>query len=227
MGYTVVIPAAGIGKRMGAGKNKLLLSINEIPVLVHTLKVFEQDDWCQSIVLAVNDADRKDIHTFISRYSLKKIKTMVKGGKERQHSVYAGLQSIQEETIVLIHDGARPFIKQSHIHQLVEAAKAHGAAILAVPVKDTVKKVENGYVQGTINRDTLWSIQTPQAFSLALIKHAHIMAEQDQFIGTDDASLVERLGEKVIIVEGDYDNIKITTKEDLYFAQAILSKEMR
>lgn len=225
MEYHVVIPAAGMGKRMGAEKNKLLLCINRLPILVHTLNVFERDEWCQSIILVIHERDRQEIIRMIKNYRLTKITAIVSGGNERQQSVYRGLDQIQKESIVLIHDGARPFIKEKHIHQLVEKAQSYGAAVLAVPIKDTIKKVSNGIVDETVDRSTLWSVQTPQAFQLNLIKEAHQRAEKDGFIGTDDASLFERIGGKVVVVEGDYENIKITTPEDLTFAQAIMEKQ--
>lgn len=224
MEYHVIIPAAGIGKRMGANKNKLLVEINGVPILIHTLSVFEQDEWCKSITLVVNKHDQKEVNQLVSKYNLIKVANVVEGGEERQQSVYNGLNQIEGESIVLIHDGARPFIKQHFVHQLVEVAASEGAAILAVPVKDTIKKVNNNIVEETINRATLMSIQTPQAFQLSVIKEAHKQAQQDCFIGTDDASLLERIGRKVYIVEGDYDNFKITTPEDLDFANAIFKK---
>ncbi|WP_033827314.1 2-C-methyl-D-erythritol 4-phosphate cytidylyltransferase [Bacillus andreraoultii] len=227
MEYHVIIPAAGMGKRMGADKNKLLVEIEGAPIIIHTLSVFEQDEWCKSITLVVNKHDQKEVNQLVSKYNLMKVANVVEGGKERQESVFKGLEQIEGESIILIHDGARPFVKQHFVHQLVEKAASKGAAILAVPVKDTIKKVNNHLVEETINRATLMSIQTPQAFQLSLIKEAHRQAHQDGFIGTDDASLLERMGRKVYIVEGDYDNFKITTPEDLHFAKAIIKKRNR
>lgn len=225
MEYHVVIPAAGTGKRMGMEKNKLLVPIDEIPVLVHTLKIFENDNWCKSITLVIHKQDRAEISDLIEQFQLRKIAAIVEGGSERQQSVYKGLQQLQSECIVLIHDGARPFVKQKYLHQLVEKANHYGGAVLAVPVKDTIKKVRNRFVEETIDRSTLWSIQTPQAFQLHLIMNAHKKAEEDGYIGTDDASLLERFGGKVVVVEGDYENFKITTPEDLIFANAIIQRQ--
>lgn len=224
MEYYVVIPAAGMGKRMGAGKNKLFINLNDIPILIHTLQVFENDSWCKGIVLVVNSQDRQEMENLIQQYQLNKIVAIVDGGEERQHSVYAGLKALPEEIIVLVHDGARPFVKKTDIHRLVESAEANGAAVLAVPVKDTIKQVQHGMIEGTINRDLLWSAQTPQSFQIRLLVEAHEVANSKGLIGTDDASLVESMGKKVVIVQGDYDNIKITTPEDLFFAKAIISK---
>lgn len=225
MDYYVVIPAAGQGKRMNAGKNKQFIKINNVPVIIHTLNVFEQDDHCRGIILVVNENEIEIFNELIKQYHIRKIQEIVKGGLERQNSVYNGLKRLKEEgQIVLIHDGARPFIKKPIIHELVKKANEFDCAIVAVPVKDTIKSVYNDVVEKTMERSSLWSIQTPQAFRLSLILKAHKDAKMNQFIGTDDASLVERLGHEVHIVMGDYENIKLTTPEDLIYGQAILSK---
>jgi 2-C-methyl-D-erythritol 4-phosphate cytidylyltransferase len=221
--YQVVIPAAGQGKRMKAGINKQLIELHHQPVIVHTLKVFEQDDWCQGIVVVINETEREQFHELLEHFQIKKVISMVSGGAERQHSVYNGLKAVKDSDIVLIHDGARPFITIEKIHELVKEAKEHGAAVLAVPMKDTVKRVSNGFVDETVERSSLWAVQTPQAFRVSLVLEAHERANEEGYIGTDDASLVERIGRKVKIIEGDYRNIKLTTPDDLLFAEAILS----
>lgn len=223
MRYEVVIPAAGQGKRMKAGMNKQLMELQNEPLIVRTLKVFENDEWCRGIIVVINEAERTQFEQLFSRFHIKKITAIVGGGKERQHSVYNGLQAIKNSDIVLIHDGARPFVTMELIHQLVNEAKEHGAAIPAVRVKDTVKKVRGQFVEETVERSSLWAVQTPQAFHVSLVLRAHEQAQKDGYIGTDDASLVERIGGKVKIVEGDYRNIKLTTPDDLLFAEAILS----
>ncbi|MCA1066433.1 2-C-methyl-D-erythritol 4-phosphate cytidylyltransferase [Rossellomorea sp. AcN35-11] len=223
MEYEVVIPAAGQGKRMKAGKNKLLLELNGCPVIIHTLRVFEGDTHCKGIYLAIHPSERPVFEGLINRFGITKVVKLVDGGEERQHSVYNALLEVDHE-IVLVHDGARPFIKESTIYQLVEKTYATGAAIAAVPVKDTIKKVLDGEVEETIERSSLWMVQTPQAFRVSVLKRAHKEAEQDGYLGTDDASLVERSDVEVAVVESDYDNIKLTTPEDLYFAEAILKK---
>jgi 2-C-methyl-D-erythritol 4-phosphate cytidylyltransferase len=226
MAYQVIIPAAGQGKRMGAGKNKLLIELNKIPLLVHTLFVFENDEECEGIFLAIHPDDKIQFQTLIHEYNISKIKRLVPGGKERQDSIYHALQTLGAGGIVLVHDGARPFIKKEQIHLLVAAAEKTGAAIIGVPAKDTMKKVRDGIVLETVERSSLWVVQTPQAFRYAILMKAYKQAEKDQFIGTDDASLVERLGVSVTMVEGDYDNIKLTTPEDLFFAEAIIKKNL-
>ncbi len=225
MAYQVIIPAAGQGKRMGAGYNKLLLKLGGIPILIHTLKVFENDRECKGIILSISPTDEVPFRKLISDYQIKKVTSIVYGGKERQDSVYNGLKVAEPEGIILVHDAARPFIRTELIHRSVRAAEEHGAAIVAVPVKDTIKKVEDHVVSETIERSGLWAVQTPQAFRVSLLRRAFQKAVQDRFTGTDDASLVERLNWPVAIVEGDYDNIKLTTSEDMYFAEAILKKK--
>lgn len=224
MNYVVVIPAAGSGKRMNAGKNKLFLSIQNVPVIIHTLRVFEADCFCKSIYLTINPAEKDFFEQLLQQYGIQKVKEMVAGGKERQESVYQALKVVKENGIVLVHDGARPFIRQSTIHSLVEKAMESKAAIVAVPIKDTVKRVENRFVTETVERSSLWAAQTPQAFHISDLTNIHERAFCEGFLGTDDASLAERYGISVAIVEGDYDNIKLTTQEDLDFAEAIIRK---
>lgn len=224
--YEVVIPAAGQGKRMKAGKNKLFLELSGVPIIVYTLRVFDEDPQCTGIILAINPDEEEIFANLIATYKLKKIKQLIPGGKERQQSVYNGIKVIDAETdIVLVHDGARPFIHHTLINQLSEAAMTHGGAVLAVPVKDTIKKAADNIVVETVERSSLWAVQTPQAFRVPLLTKAHETADSEGFLGTDDASLLERINEPVIIIEGEYDNIKITTQEDLYFAEAILQKQ--
>jgi 2-C-methyl-D-erythritol 4-phosphate cytidylyltransferase len=224
MTYQVILPAAGQGKRMGAGKNKLLLELNGIPVLMHTLRVFEQDEACRGIILAIHPQDEMEFQALVTKYQISKVIRLVPGGKERQDSIYNALKSVETDGIILVHDAARPFIQKEHIHRLTEMAAETGAAILGVPAKDTIKKVQDGAVVETVERSSLWAVQTPQAFRILLLLEAYNKAEKDHFLGTDDASLVERLNYPVAMVEGDYDNIKLTTPEDLYFAEAILKK---
>lgn len=224
MFYEVVIPAAGQGKRMKAGKNKLFIELSGIPIIVYTLRVFEEDPDCRGIILSINPAEKDYFNQLIAAYGLKKVKKLVMGGKERQQSVYNGLQHADED-IVLVHDGARPFINLGQISELTTAASLHGGAVIAVPVKDTIKKAANKKVLETVERSSLWAVQTPQAFRVSILKRAYEQAEAEGFLGTDDASLLERINEQVVIIEGNYDNIKITTQEDLYFAEAILHKQ--
>lgn len=223
MSYQVIIPAAGIGKRMNAGKNKVLLLLEDIPVFIHTLSVFQNDELCEAIALAINPSDEKIIHSLLKEYQLTKVKYVVHGGSERQYSIYHAFLAIEAGGIVLVHDAARPFVTKKEIHALVQKTTITKAAVLGVRVKDTIKKAQE-FIEETIERQSLWAIHTPQAFMYDILKEANERAIEDQFLGTDDASLVERIGHKVYIVEGSYDNIKLTTPEDLYFAEAIMKK---
>ncbi|MBM7699850.1 2-C-methyl-D-erythritol 4-phosphate cytidylyltransferase [Kurthia huakuii] len=226
MNYDVILPAAGSGKRMGAGKNKLFLELKGKPILIHTLEVFERDNWCRGIYLAVKDSERDFIQSLLVQYNITKVRAMPTGGDERQHSVQSCMKAIGSGEIVLVHDAARPFIVEPTIHELAEAAYEKGAAIVGVRAKDTMKRVEEGIIQETVDRSTLWMIQTPQAFRFELLQQAENHAERDNFLGTDESMLVEREGESVYMVESSYENVKITTKEDLVFGEAILNQRI-
>ncbi|MCA0989469.1 2-C-methyl-D-erythritol 4-phosphate cytidylyltransferase [Guptibacillus algicola] len=225
MKYSVVIPAAGQGKRMNAGKNKQFIMLDEKPIIVHTISVFQSDLHCEEIVLAVNEREHEDFNMLIEEYGLTKVTKVVTGGKERQQSVYEGLKALDGDKIVLIHDGARPFFTLEVAFKLAQAASTYDGAIVAVPVKDTVKQVSDLTVDKTIDRSSLWAVQTPQAFRLSIIKDIHRWAEENNIIGTDDASLVEMNGRTVKVIPGDYWNVKLTTPEDLIFARAILREK--
>ena len=213
---------------MGAGVNKLLLELDGLPVLIHTLRVFESDEHCSGIILAIHPRDKAEFQTLLAVHHITKVEALAPGGQERQHSIYNALKSIKGENgLILVHDGARPFIKQESIADLTEEAERTGAAIIGVRAKDTIKKVRDSVVVETVDRSSLWVVQTPQAFAMPILLRAYELAEKDGFVGTDDASLVERMGVKITMVEGDYDNIKLTTPEDLYFAEAILKKKNR
>ncbi|MEC5189598.1 2-C-methyl-D-erythritol 4-phosphate cytidylyltransferase [Geobacillus thermodenitrificans] len=226
MNYEAIVLAAGQGKRMNAGMNKQFIELGGEPLIVRTLKVFDGDERCNGIVLVVNPTERGQFEQLFERYRIRKVVAFADGGQERQHSVYNGLQALRSGEIVLIHDGARPFVRIRHLHELADAAVQYGAAIPAVRVKDTIKKVDGLFVEQTIDRSSLWAVQTPQAFRLSLIMEAHEEAKKAGYLGTDDASLVERLGRPVKILEGDYRNIKLTTPEDLLFAEAILASRI-
>ncbi len=227
MTYQVILPAAGQGKRMGAGKNKLLLELQGIPVFIHTLRVFEEDEACEGMILAIHPQDQTEFTSLLKKYDIKKVIDLVPGGDERQYSIFNALKTVKSDAIILVHDAARPFIRKEYIQRLVEKAEETGAAIIGVPAKDTMKLVQDGAVVKTVERSSLWAVQTPQAFRVSLLRNAYEQAERDQYLGTDDASLVERINHSVAMVEGEYDNIKLTTPEDLFFAEAILEKRRR
>ncbi|QPQ33843.1 2-C-methyl-D-erythritol 4-phosphate cytidylyltransferase [Lysinibacillus sp. JNUCC-52] len=226
MQYEVVLPAAGSGKRMGAGQNKLFLELLGKPILIHTLEVFEQDENCTGIWLAVKPEERAFIREMLASYGISKVKGLPDGGAERQHSVHSCMKEMEQVDIVLVHDAARPFITHAIIANLVQSAHDFGAAIAGVRAKDTMKKVRDGIIEETVDRESLWMIQTPQAFRFDLIVEAEDVAEKVGFLGTDEAMLVERLGHAVHIVESTYENVKMTTKEDLLFGEAILRRRV-
>lgn len=220
----VVIVAAGKGSRMGTKESKQYLHLNGQPIIVHTLALFERIPEVSEIVLVTGAGDLERCRGYVDQYKLAKVKHIVAGGKERQDSVYMGLQQLRGAVEwVMVHDGVRPFAAEEHIVECWRKAMETEAAVLAVPVKDTIKVVDpRGTIQSTPDRRSLWAIQTPQAFRLSLLLDAHERAEKDGFVGTDDAMLVERIGTPVQVVEADYYNIKITTPEDLPWAQWIL-----
>ncbi|WP_318616174.1 2-C-methyl-D-erythritol 4-phosphate cytidylyltransferase [Sporosarcina sp. YIM B06819] len=224
MKYTVMMPAAGSGQRMGAGYNKLFLKLDDKPILAHTLDVFEGDLACEGIILAVKPDERQAIQSMLEQYAITKVTAMVDGGGERQNSVAACIRAYKGSGIVLVHDAARPFIRRAVINELVQVAAEHGAAIAGVRAKDTMKFASAGVVEDTVDRDKLWIIQTPQAFRYTLLQEASNKAEDEGFLGTDESMLVERLGHPVRIVESTYDNVKMTTQEDLVFGEILLNR---
>jgi 2-C-methyl-D-erythritol 4-phosphate cytidylyltransferase len=220
MQVSAIIAAGGQGKRMDRGLSKQFLHIKGRPILYYTLSTFESLDLFCEIVVVVGKADFSYADNILNRYKFKKA-GLVQGGKERQDSVYNGLSALSHKTdIVVIHDGVRPFVTKDIIKRSISAAKKHKAAGAAVPVKDTIKVVNNcRIIKHTPERKTLWAMQTPQTFVYDLILDAYETAFKDGFYGTDDAILVERLGLQVKIIEGAYENFKITTPEDIVIAE--------
>jgi len=221
----VIIAAAGSGNRMGSGIPKQYLKIQGKPILTRAVEAFSQNAFIDDIYIVVNqdyaESCRKE---YCSARS--KVKEIVCGGAERQDSVYAALSILSADVdFVLVHDGARPFVTEGAIEALIESMVKHGAAALAVSIKDTIKSAENGIFSETLERDRLYSIQTPQGFNRRLLLMAYQKAFAENFYGTDDAVLVEKMREKVYLVKGDYNNIKITTKEDVIVGEAILTAQ--
>lgn len=225
-----VVPAAGSGSRMGMEIKKQYLLLAGVPVLGHVLRVLEDSPVIGDIVVVTGPGE-EDYCRFnvVDKLGIRKVTAIVPGGKERQDSVYRGILALSPVTgLVLIHDGARPLLSSGSLGEVAGAARVHGAATLAVPVKDTVKLAgEDGFVSETLPRKRLWLTQTPQAFRYEVILAAHQRAVRENYAGTDDASLVEKMGLPVKIVPGSYENIKITTPEDLVVAEAILGKRIR
>ncbi|MEK6695319.1 MAG: 2-C-methyl-D-erythritol 4-phosphate cytidylyltransferase [Nitrospirota bacterium] len=221
-----VVPAGGTGKRMGAGTPKQFLMLDGVPLMLHTLRVLDRTPGVTEVVLVVPKEERdRALTEVVERYGLKKVLKVVPGGATRQESVQHGLNEVGEDVeIVVVHDAVRPFITEDRIERSIEAARKHGGAIVAVPMKDTPKQAgPDRLIQRTLNRTELWLAQTPQAFRRALVVEAYRKAAIAHVHATDDAALVERLGHKVAIVEGSWENIKITTPEDMILAEAILA----
>jgi 2-C-methyl-D-erythritol 4-phosphate cytidylyltransferase / 2-C-methyl-D-erythritol 2,4-cyclodiphosphate synthase len=225
MKKVAIIPAGGAGKRLKAQSAKQYIMLADLPILVHTLKVFQKTSGIDEVILAVPENDLDFVRQeLIKKYNLTKVMNVVAGGAQRQDSVRNALAAVNEECdIVIVHDGVRPFVSEQMIDEVVAAAKKHQAAAVGVRAKDTIKETEaNGLVVKTIPRQNLWLTQTPQAFLPDILRRAYDAAYHDNYYGTDDASLAERLGIKVQMVAGTYNNIKITTPEDLITAEAIL-----
>jgi 2-C-methyl-D-erythritol 4-phosphate cytidylyltransferase len=222
---TVLIPAAGMGKRMGKAVAKQFLPLGDKPLLAHTLLAFQRSSDIDEIIPILSQEDMEIcLREIIEHYHITKVKTLVVGGKERQESVSHGLQKLEKNaSIVLVHDGVRPFVTQEMIREVVEHARKGECVTVGVPLKDTIKEVDDqGIVRQTLNRSRLWSIQTPQAFPAKILKHAYEESARHNAFGTDDAMLVERAGGRVRVIMGSYENIKITTPEDLILAEEIL-----
>ncbi len=218
-----IIAAAGMGTRMNMGISKQFLTIHGKPILAHTIEKFVECEYVDHIILIIKHSDIQYIGHILSEYGIKKSHKIAYGGKERQDSIRSGLENVPDETeIILTHDGVRPFVEANRIREVIEAVDETGASVLANPVKDTIKVSANGkVVDYTPNRSILWAIQTPQVFKKDILLKAYQQAYDEGYYGTDDCSLVEKTGKKVKIVESDYYNIKITTKEDLVIAEAI------
>lgn len=228
-----IVLAAGQGKRMQSAVAKQFLLLNNEPVVCHSLRAFEESD-VETIIL-VTGADEIEYcrEEIVRKYGFKKVSAIIAGGKERYHSVYEGLCALDgmlaEDGIVLIHDGARPMITQEIIVRTIDAAEEHGACVAAMPVKDTIKVADaNGFAAMTPDRSTLWQIQTPQTFHYGLVYGAYkkLLSDESYQKGiTDDAMVVESMcGDRVKLVEGSYENIKVTTPEDMFVAELFLKR---
>ena len=222
MFVSAIVPAAGSGLRLKKSQPKALISLNKKPIFIHALKTLSRHPEIKEIILVVSSGILDSAARYIKKYRIKKIKKLIIGGRIRRNSVENGLEYVSGQAdLVLVHDAVRPFIELNLISQLIKVAQKEGAAILGVPIKSTVKEVnlEKKVIQ-TLRRERLYEIQTPQIFRRDLIINAY--KKFPRVTAIDDASLVERLGQKVAVVLGSYFNIKITTPEDLLFARAIL-----
>lgn len=220
-----IIVAAGKSMRMRPYRNKQFILIDDRPMLSHTLGVFNRVSMVDKVILVVGKDDidycRENI---INKYGIEKIYDIVPGGSERQHSVINGLKALEGMCdIIVTHDGARPLVTADIIEESIRQAYEYDAAACAVPVKDTIKLVDSDcFAKVTPDRSRLYAVQTPQTFRYDLLLKAHITALKEDFLSTDDTTLVERIGTRVKLFEGNYENIKVTTPEDLYTAESII-----
>ena len=219
-----IIVAGGKGKRMRKRANKLFLLLNKDPIILRTLKIFQNSKNINKIILVVNPDDRAKFESITKKNKLDKIIKVADGGLERQDSAYNGIKAIErarDDDIIIIHNGSNPFVNDEIINNSINAAKKYGAAVVGFPAKDTIKVVQDGFVKQTIDRRLLWQVQTPQAMKYFLAKKAFEIAYREKFYGTDDVSLVEKIGGQVKMVYCDRSNIKITDQHDLAYANKL------
>ncbi|MCX8030885.1 MAG: 2-C-methyl-D-erythritol 4-phosphate cytidylyltransferase [Thermodesulfovibrionales bacterium] len=233
----VLIPAAGSGKRFGETKNKPFFKFLDKPLLLWSLQSFQKITDVAEILPIVKKQDIEKTHKLIRSFKITKAKNIIEGGKERQDSIYNALLTIKPHTdIVIIHDGVRPYLSpkliKKMLNELIMSNQSIDGIITGVPVKDTIKRIEKNFIQGseeifvekTLNRDLIWAVQTPQIFNFEILLSSYQKAYGENYYATDDSSLIERYGGKVKIILGSYKNIKITTPEDIKIAEALLKK---
>jgi 2-C-methyl-D-erythritol 4-phosphate cytidylyltransferase len=220
---SVIVLAAGKGQRLKSRVSKPLVKVGTKPLLAYSLKAFARNPRVNEIIVVVSQSNARAVSVMLKDFHPAKIKKIILGGKRRQDSVSNGLKSLDAKAdLVIIHDAARPFITKEMIDNIMREASEAGAAIAAVPVKATIKEVSGDYVKKSLERSSLWEIQTPQVFKRSLIQQAYERFGKCDV--TDDAMLVERMGVKPRVVYGSYTNIKVTTPEDLVIAEAIAKK---
>ena len=225
--WSAVVVAAGSARRM-EGIDKVLAALGGYPVLVHTLRTFQQCPLISEVVVVTREDLLVEIADLCRDFALTKVTKVVKGGKERIHSVQAGLQEVREDAeLIAIHDGARPLLPPDVLEEVLQTAARTGAAAPAVPVTDTVKRAQDGLAVETVDRSTLFAVQTPQVFQADLIRAAVHKALEDGAVLTDDCAAVERLGMKVSLTRGSRENLKLTTPFDLVVGEAVLAARER
>ena len=225
MSVCAVVPAGGTGTRMGGTVPKQFLELNGKPILYYTLKTLQDCGIISELILVVPEKEYENACSdWLGKPEI--VTKVVVGGEKRQDSVYKGFCELSPQTeIVLVHDGVRPFLSHQMIQESVDAAREYGAAITAIPVNDTIKKVDDsGLVSKTVDREGLWRVQTPQVFRYELLEEAFKKANSKKFYGTDEGTLIEHLGKPVKIVEGSEQNIKITRPEDLRLSEIFISR---
>ena len=228
MHVTAIVPAAGEGSRFGGAVRKQFIALNGLPILSHTLRALAASRALAAMIVVVPPGEESRGRDALSLARVDIETEVISGGQERQDSVYKGLQRAKPDTdMVLIHDGVRPFVSREVVLATIEGAEEWGAAVAAVPVTDTIKRVDaGGLVVDTPAREQLWAVQTPQVFRYALLMRAHQSVREHGIVVTDDAAMVERIGVKVKVVRGSYENIKITSEDDLPLADLILRRRL-
>lgn len=223
----MIIPAAGSGERMQRATPKPFIGLAGRPILEHTLLRFLQLEGLGQVIIATSAENIARSEALLGSLLGDRLSwSCIEGGSERQYSIRNALQKVDDAELVLVHDAVRPFVSSKAIGRCCDAAEKYGAAVLGMPAKDTIKKVdEKGMVTETPDRNALWQIQTPQVFKTDLLKKAYRLAAKQNYFGTDDASLVEWIGKRVQVVEGNRDNIKITYPQDLEYAKILLKNE--
>ena len=226
MSVSAVIVAAGNSKRMNDGVDKLAVELSGKPLLAWTISRFESTEIIDEIIVVTREDEVEKVKEMTKSEGFRKVSSIVKGGAFRQQSTQNGLNATSNDsTVVLVHDGARPLVRTSDIKRIAESAEENGAALLALPSKESVKEVQDGRVTKTLPRESIWLAQTPQGFRKELLQKALSAAEKEGYIGTDEASLVERIGEEVAVIEGHGSNIKITISSDIGIVRSLLEGE--
>ena len=221
--YTLIVAAAGVGKRMGLSYPKQFLQYKGKPLFINVLEVAERSNIVKDIIVVTKEDLIEEVKNLCEQFKIKKVSNVVPGGKERQESIYNALKYCDENSIIAVQDGVRPFFKERYIEESYKELlnnKEINGVVVGMPVKDTIKVIdENGMIVSTPKRSTLYLAQTPQVFRGKILIEAYEKAEKEEFMGTDDSSLVERYFGKVKLIEGDYENIKITTIDDIKFLE--------
>jgi 2-C-methyl-D-erythritol 4-phosphate cytidylyltransferase len=226
MKVTAIIAAAGAGRRMKADRPKQLFVLHDTPILIYTLRKFDACRIIDNVIVAAPRESVEEIRSLVNDAGFSKSVAVIQGGDRRQDSVSIALQHLpQDVTVVAVHDAVRPFVSVEEIEAVIRKADEVGAAILAVPIVDTVKQVERNIIDATLAREHLVLAQTPQAFRIEILREAFERAKKDEYYGTDESSLVERIGRSVSIVRGSERNIKITRPTDLILARVLLEEE--
>lgn len=218
---TLIIAAAGVGKRMKLGYPKQFLEIDGKPLFIRSLEVAERSEYVSEIIISTEQESIELVEQLCKKYKIFKVKNIISGGDERQYSIENALEYCEDNSIIAVQDAVRPFLKEKYFYQALEMFEEDlkiDGVVVGVLLKDTIKRVSiDGKVIETPKREEYIAVHTPQIFKGRILKEAYKKARVDNFLGTDDSSLVERIGGKVKILIGDYDNIKITTVEDLKF----------